>query len=161
VRFESLRRMLRQEIAFFDTPEHSTGKLTNTLSTDATAMSGLSGNNLASLLTFVVDLTSVIIVAIAFAWKLGLVGLSVLPVQILCGYFKFSMQNKLTLELRQSYAQSANVACEQVAAIRTVAALNREERVIEDFVASLEAPVHAAMIKTMRSTLVYSFRWSF
>jgi len=161
VRFESLRSMLRQEIGFFDTPEHSTGRLTNTLSTDATAMAGLSGNNLASLLTLVVDLTSVIIVACAFAWKLGLVGLSVLPVQIFCGYFRFSMQNKLTQELRKSYAHSADLACEQVAAIRTVAALNREPQVLEEFVSSLEGPVRAAMIKTMRSTLVRSCSESF
>lgn len=56
--------------------------------------------------------------------------------------------------LRKSYAQSADVACEQVAAIRTVAALNRENQVLRDFMESLEQPVHDALMKTLRSTFV-------
>ena len=54
---------MRQEIAFFDRPEHSTGSLTTMLSNEATAMSGLSGVNLGSILTVIVNLTSGMIVA--------------------------------------------------------------------------------------------------
>lgn len=63
VRYGSLRNMTRQEISFFDRPENSTGKLTNTLSTEASAMAGLSGTNLGAILTLMVALTSVIILA--------------------------------------------------------------------------------------------------
>jgi ATP-binding cassette, subfamily B (MDR/TAP), member 1 len=63
VRFESFRAILRQEIAFFDRPEHSTGSLTTMLSTEATAMSGLSGVNLGAILTVLVNLTSGTILA--------------------------------------------------------------------------------------------------
>ena len=58
VRYQSFRAVMRQEIAFFDRPEHSTGSLTTMLSTEATAMSGLSGVNLGSILTVIVNLTS-------------------------------------------------------------------------------------------------------
>lgn len=54
---------MRQEIAFFDRPEHSTGSLTTMLSKEATAMSGLSGVNLGSILTVVVNLTGGMILA--------------------------------------------------------------------------------------------------
>lgn len=54
---------MRQEIAFFDRPEHSTGSLTTMLSTEATAMSGLSGLNLGSILTVLVNLTAGMILA--------------------------------------------------------------------------------------------------
>jgi ATP-binding cassette, subfamily B (MDR/TAP), member 1 len=58
---------MRQEIAFFDRPEHSTGTLTTTLSSEATAMAGLSGVNLGAILTVLVNLTSGTILAyIAF-----------------------------------------------------------------------------------------------
>ena len=63
VRFQSFRAIMRQEIAFFDRPEHSTGSLTTMLSTEATAMSGLSGVNLGSILTVLVNLTSGMILA--------------------------------------------------------------------------------------------------
>jgi hypothetical protein len=57
----------------------------------------------------------------------------------------------LSDDLRKAYAESANMACEQVAAIRTVASLNREEHVLRDFVESLEKPVHDALIKTIKT----------
>jgi ATP-binding cassette, subfamily B (MDR/TAP), member 1 len=54
---------MRQEIAFFDRPDHSTGSLTTMLSTEATAMAGLSGINLGSILTVIVNLVSGTILA--------------------------------------------------------------------------------------------------
>jgi len=134
------------------------------LSQEATAMAGLSGNNLGTILTLIVDLVSVIIVAylspcglanrnsIAFAWKLGLVAVALMPVQIFAGYFRFAMAKKLTDTLRKAYARSADMACEQVAAIRTVASLNREPYILRDFEESLKQPVHEAMMKTLKST---------
>jgi hypothetical protein len=49
------------------------------------------------------------------------------------------------------------VACEQVAAIRTVASLNRERHVVQQFIQSLEKPVHDALIKTLKITGVRYF----
>jgi ATP-binding cassette, subfamily B (MDR/TAP), member 1 len=63
IRYESFRTIMRQEIAFFDRSEHSTGSLTTMLSTEATAMSGLSGLNLGSILTVLVNLTAGTILA--------------------------------------------------------------------------------------------------
>jgi ATP-binding cassette, subfamily B (MDR/TAP), member 1 len=54
---------MRQEIAYFDRPEHSTGTLTTMLSSEATAMAGLSGLNLGSILTVLVNLISGTILA--------------------------------------------------------------------------------------------------
>jgi ATP-binding cassette subfamily B (MDR/TAP) protein 1 len=50
-------------MSFFDRTENSTGQLTNMLSTEATAMAGLSGTNLGAILTLMVDLVSVTVVA--------------------------------------------------------------------------------------------------
>jgi ATP-binding cassette subfamily B (MDR/TAP) protein 1 len=136
------------------------------LSSEATAMSALSGTNLGAILTLIVSLVSVVTLAyhppilsdgrIAFAWKLGLVALSILPVQIVCGFFRFRLQRTLSDTLRKAYAKSADVACEQVAAIRTVASLNRERYVLEEFEESLKQPVHEALIKTLKSSGVRS-----
>ena len=171
VRFESFRAILRQEIAFFDRAEHSTGSLTTMLSTEATAMAGLSGVNLGSILTVLVNLTSGSILAyvpfphsskgsICYGWQLGLVAFSLLPVTVMAGYFRFALLNKLNEQLRHAYEDSAQLACEQVAAIRTVASLNREKALHQEFMDSLKAPVRQAMYSTLKSTLVTSmFKW--
>ena len=75
-----------------------------------------------------------------------------MPIQIVLGYFRFAMQRKLSNALRKAYARSADMACEHVAAIRTVASLNREPFILQKFQKSLEQPVHEAMVKTLKST---------
>jgi len=154
VRYQSFRHIMRQEIAFFDRPEHSTGTLTTTLSAEATAMAGLSGVNLGAILTVIVNLTSCTILAISYGWKLGLIAMSLLPATVMAGYLRFALLNKLNDQLRLAYQNSANMACEQVAAIRTVASLNREVALHEEFVQSLVAPVRKAMYSTLKSAFV-------
>ena len=54
---------MRQNAAFFDRDEHSTGTLTQMLGQEATAMAGLSGLNLGAILTIVFGLTAACILA--------------------------------------------------------------------------------------------------
>ena len=63
VRLASFKAILRQNAAFFDRAEHSTGTLTQMLGQEATAMSGLSGLNLGAILTVIFGLLIACIVA--------------------------------------------------------------------------------------------------
>jgi len=63
VRLASFKAILRQNAAFFDREEHSTGTLTQMLGQEATAMSGLSGLNLGAILTVFFGLLIACIVA--------------------------------------------------------------------------------------------------
>ena len=63
VRLSCFQSILRQNAAFFDRDEHSTGTLTQMLGQEATAMSGLSGLNLGAILTVFVGLTAGAILA--------------------------------------------------------------------------------------------------
>jgi len=58
VRLSCFQSILRQNAAFFDRDEHSTGTLTQMLGQEATAMSGLSGLNLGAILTVFFGLTA-------------------------------------------------------------------------------------------------------
>jgi ATP-binding cassette subfamily B (MDR/TAP) protein 1 len=78
--------------------------------------------------------------------------MALMPLQIVAGYGRFSLQKKLSDTLRKAYARSADIACEQVAAIRTVVSLNREPHILAEFEESLKQPVHEAMVKTFKST---------
>jgi ATP-binding cassette subfamily B (MDR/TAP) protein 1 len=55
--------ILRQDAAFFDRDDHSSGTLTQMLGQEATAMSGLSGQNLGAILTVLFGLVSSSVVA--------------------------------------------------------------------------------------------------
>ena len=95
-----------------------------------------------------------LIIRICFRWKLGLVAVCLIPIIVMAGYLRFSLLNKLNDQLRNAYENSAQLACEQVAAMRTVASLNREIALHEEFVQSLKAPVRRAMYSTLKSTAV-------
>lgn len=75
-----------------------------------------------------------------------------MPLQMLCGYYRFRVQTTISESLKKAYERSAEIACEKVAAIRTVASLNHEADVVRDFEQSLEDPVHYALIKVLKST---------
>lgn len=79
-----------------------------------------------------------------------------LPVLLVAGYFEMRLQDHLQDDLREAYGKSAQIACEQIAAIRTVASLRRESALHGEFVESLNAPVQNAMISTAKSTFVCS-----
>ena len=88
---------------------------------------------------------------------MALVALTLLPVVIVTGYLEMRLQEHLQDDLRDAYGKSAALACEQIAAIRTVASLRREAALHAEFVASLSAPVRKAMLSTAKSTFVHSF----
>jgi ATP-binding cassette subfamily B (MDR/TAP) protein 1 len=58
VRFASFGALLRQDVAFFDRTEHSTGSLTSMLASDATSMSNFTGLGLGAVLTVLVGTVS-------------------------------------------------------------------------------------------------------
>ena len=151
---------MRQEAAFFDRPNHSTGTLTTMLGKEATAMSGLSGSNLGTIISVLTNLTSGIILALFFCWQLGLVSLAVLPIMITAGFFRFHLLTRLSEKLKGSYKDSATMACEQVASIRTVASLRRERSLHQEFCESLREPVREATLGTLNSTLFYALSMS-
>ena len=63
VRIASFQAILRQNAAFFDREDHSTGTLTQMLGQEATAMAGVSGLNLGAILTVVFGILSGCILA--------------------------------------------------------------------------------------------------
>jgi ATP-binding cassette subfamily B (MDR/TAP) protein 1 len=95
--------------------------------------------------------------SLAYGWKLALVAISLLPMLVICGFLEMRLMDHLQDDLREAYGKSAQIACEQIAAIRTVASLRRENALHQEFVTSLDAPVRKAMLSTTKSTFVLSF----
>jgi len=92
--------------------------------------------------------------SLAYGWKLALVAISVLPVLVVMGFFQVKFMSHLQDDLRDAYGKSAALTCEQIAAIRTVASLRREDALLVEFCDSMNAPLRKAMIATTKSTFV-------
>ena len=93
--------------------------------------------------------------SLAYGWKMALVAISVSPVLVVMCFFQVRLMGHLQDDLRDAFGKSATLVCEQIASIRTVASLRREDALLAEFSTSLKAPVRAAMISTIKSTFVW------
>ncbi|KAL4807840.1 P-loop containing nucleoside triphosphate hydrolase protein [Aspergillus unguis] len=155
-RSTAFRTMLRQDIAFFDKEENSTGALTSFLSTETKHLSGVSGVTLGTILMTSTTLGAAIIIALSIGWKLALVCISVVPVLLGCGFYRFYMLAQFQARSKLAYEGSANFACEATSSIRTVASLTREMDVWEMYHAQLDTQGRASLISVLKSSLLYA-----
>ncbi|KAK2834902.1 multidrug-resistance transporter mdr2 [Arthroderma sp. PD_2] len=160
-RSKSFRAMLRQDIAFFDLPENSTGALTSFLSTETKHLSGVSGATLGTILMVSTTLTVALTVALAFGWKLALVCISTVPVLLVCGFYRFWILAQFQTRSKKAYESSASYACEATSSIRTVASLTREEGVLQVYEDQLNAQAKKSLRSVAKSSLLYAAAQSF
>lgn len=155
IRYNVFRQYMRMDIEFFDRDENTTGALTSTLAKDAQAIEGLGGATIGQILQSVVTLVAGIIVAIAFNWRLGLVCTATVPVLVGCGFMRFWLLAKLQERAKKVYEDSGSYACESISAIRTVAALTREQGVGKTYSENVDRQVKNSRYSVMRSGFYY------
>jgi len=161
VRDRAFRTMLRQDVAFFDDDENTSGSLTSFLSTETTHLAGLSGVTLGTLLMVVTTLVVALALSISIGWKLALVCAATIPILLGCGFFRFWMLAHFQRRSKRAYASSATYASEAISAIRTVASLTREADVLSQYRDSLASQQRASLISVLKSSLLYAASQSF
>ncbi|KAL6695716.1 P-loop containing nucleoside triphosphate hydrolase protein [Trichoderma pleuroticola] len=133
-RYDYLRSMMSQSMAFFDLEENSVGSLLSRLSSDPDAVNALAGSNLAVIVTVGVALVSCVVLSLAAGWKLGLVVLfGGFPFIFGAGVVHERMQISFEEKSGAMLAESVGFASEAIQAIRTVSALNTEPLVEKKF----------------------------
>ncbi|KAH8702585.1 ABC multidrug transporter Mdr1 [Talaromyces proteolyticus] len=155
-RLQAFRAMLRQDISFFDRDENTTGALTSFLSTETKHLSGISGVTLGTILMVSTTLIASLTISLAIGWKLALVCISVVPVLLACGFYRFWMLAQFQSRSKKAYEASASYACEATSAIRTVASLTREEDVLRIYHGQLAAQARKSLVSVLRSSLLYA-----
>lgn len=155
-RDRSFRAILHRDIFMFDKPGFSAGSLTSSLSTDATNLAGMSGVTLGSIFIVSTTLIAGIAVSIAIGWKLGLVCTATIPIVLTCGLVRLKILGEIARQSKAVYAASATYACEASSAIKTVASLNLESHVLEEYHKILEAQRQKSVASTVKSSTFYA-----
>ncbi|KAK8054423.1 ABC multidrug transporter Mdr1 [Apiospora saccharicola] len=152
----AFRTMLRQDVAFFDRDENTTGSLTSFLSAETRHLSGISGIILGSILMVTTTLTASLVIALVVGWKLALVCISVVPLLLICGFWRVSILAQFQLQSKTAYEASATYACEATTAIRTVAALTKEDAILATYHRQLGRQARDSLIWTLKSSSLYA-----
>jgi ATP-binding cassette subfamily B (MDR/TAP) protein 1 len=139
--------MLRQDLRFFDRPENTVGALVSRIDTHSQAVLELMGFNVALVLQSIINIVSSSILALAYAWKLGLVGVFAgMPPLLLAGYARIRLETKLNTDIDKRFSTSASIASESVNAIRTVSSLAIEKSILEKYTAELDSAVSSSTL---------------
>ncbi|KAK1144086.1 hypothetical protein N8T08_005748 [Aspergillus melleus] len=154
-RMEMFRSYIRQDMTFYDQPEHVTGSLVSHLSTKPTGLQELLGFNVGIIIIALVNIVSSSILALAVGWKLGLVVLAgaMIPM-VFCGYLRIRLEFMLDEGISNRFSQSAALAGEAVSAIRTVASLAIERTILARYTDTL-AGIERRSIKSLTWTMFW------
>ena len=132
-REQSFRHILRQDVAFFQMERNSTGALTSLLSSAPTGLNGLSGPVIGALLTFFATIVGGIVLSLIIGWKLALVCTATIPFVAGFGWVRLAMLTLFAERMKKTHRDSASYATEATSAIRTVASLTMEARVLRHY----------------------------
>ncbi|TPX38571.1 hypothetical protein SeLEV6574_g07738, partial [Synchytrium endobioticum] len=156
VRAVVFQAILRQDVAFFDDDNNATGVLTSNLSVDAEAIRGASGAVFGSMTSAFSTLFAGTVIGLINSWKLALVALTTLPLLILAGTLRYTILTYFKMKAQKAYEKSSQLACEAVAAIRTVQSLTRENDVHAIYFKMLEEPLRDGFKNAYLNTLLFA-----
>ncbi|KAL4796601.1 P-loop containing nucleoside triphosphate hydrolase protein [Aspergillus venezuelensis] len=124
--------MLTQDMSFFETDNQSAGVMTGRLASDPQRIEDLVSLCLGYILLVLVNVLGSSILALAVGWKIALVAIfGCLPPLFFTGYVRIRLEMTSQERISKLYLESARFAAEAIGAIRTVASLSMEEKVIQ------------------------------
>ncbi|GMS98347.1 hypothetical protein PENTCL1PPCAC_20522, partial [Pristionchus entomophagus] len=127
LRMNTFVNLLRQDIAFFDDIKHGTGKLCTRFATDAPNVRYVF-TRLPNVLSSIVTIVGAIIIGFIYGWQLAAILLILVPLIIGSGYFEMKMQYGKKMRDTELLEEAGKVASQAVEHVRTVQALNRQEK---------------------------------
>ncbi|KAG8385354.1 hypothetical protein BUALT_Bualt03G0034400 [Buddleja alternifolia] len=121
IRSLTFKKVVHQEISWFDDPANSSGAIGARLSTDASTVRTLVGDALGLIVQNISTVIAGLVIAFTANWMLALIVLAVLPLVM--------------------YEEASQVANDAVSSIRTVASFSAEDRVMKMYEKKCEAPM--------------------
>jgi len=80
--------------------------------------------------------------------------LTLVPILVTASFSTFRLSDHLQDDLRKASSKAAILTCEQVASIRTIASLRRENGIYDEFSQILDVAVNKALVSTLKSAAV-------
>ncbi|KAF8320496.1 P-loop containing nucleoside triphosphate hydrolase protein [Clavulina sp. PMI_390] len=149
--------ILRQDVRWFDDDRHSTGALVSNVAGNPQKIMALAGVTLGSIVQSLATLLIGLCLGFAYGWKLAFVALTTVPFLLSAGFIRLLVVMHKDEHNRRAHEESAQVACEGVGAIRTVASLKREKTMHQEYSDTLDAPMRRAVRAGLWGSALYGF----
>ncbi|XP_028416784.1 multidrug resistance protein 1-like isoform X1 [Dendronephthya gigantea] len=140
LRKKAFLAFLRQEISYYDLPNHGTGAICSRLATEVSSIQGATGPQLGLLLAGIVTVIGGLIVSLTASWQLALLMMAFIPLLVGSGMF----MNAFFGSSKESLSRGGNTAEETFSNIQTVVSLGREEEFYQRYQEEMIIPYRRA-----------------
>ncbi|CAL0328680.1 unnamed protein product [Lupinus luteus] len=147
VRLLMFSAILKNEVAWFDLNENSTGSLTAMLAADATLVRSALADRLSTIVQNVALTVTAFAIAFTLSWKLTSVVAACLPLLIGASITEQLFLKGFGGDYSHAYSRATSLAGEAIANIRTVAAFGAEDRISAQFASELNKPNKQAFLR--------------
>ncbi|UJR29570.1 hypothetical protein I4U23_010787 [Adineta vaga] len=133
IRSQAFACLLRQELAYFDRPENTSGAICARLASNATALQDMTGTRLGAICEALALSVFGLLFGFIFSWQLTLISLFLFVIQLIvssiCIYFGTMLKNKC-----DQYSSPANsLVVEVMHNMRTIKQLSVENEVLRQY----------------------------
>ncbi|KAI0060427.1 P-loop containing nucleoside triphosphate hydrolase protein [Artomyces pyxidatus] len=156
LRSRMFEAVIRQDIQFFDQKIHSTGALMSSLTANPQKVNALAGIASGVIVQSTTTVIAGSIIGLIFYWKLALVAIATMPLLLSSGYIRMLVLVARDQDSKRAHQESAQLACEAAAAVRTVASLRREGDCCRAYTKCLEEPLKLSNRTSMVSNFIYA-----
>lgn len=141
VRVLSLRSILEQDLAWHESKERNPSLLLSLVTQDSSALGGLTGSVVCTIISILVSLVATITMTHIIAWKIALVCLSVVPLLLGAGWMRLTTLADFEERHLEAFANANAITVEAVNSIKTVMSLSLEHEVLGTYRRSLQGPM--------------------
>ncbi|TKR73206.1 hypothetical protein L596_020543 [Steinernema carpocapsae] len=157
LRSKLFRNIMRMDIAYFDQPNHSSGKIATRLATDTPNVKSAIDYRLGSVFSAFVSVGCGIAIAFYYGWQMALLVIAIFPLEGLGQTIQIKYMEGRAADDEKDFENSGKTAMEAIENIRTVQALTLEDTFYRAFCEYLEAP-HKT---TAKKSVVQGFAFGF
>ena len=137
---ESLRAILRQDTAFFETDQGGSGTLTSGVAEFPSAVGQTVGVIWLQIVVALANLVGSFVLGFVLSWRVAIIGFPAIFLAIVAGYFNFTWLEEFEALVTKEAEKRSNHISEAVNSIRTIASLTREGEVLRRFKAADARP---------------------
>ncbi|KAJ8549395.1 hypothetical protein K7X08_033102 [Anisodus acutangulus] len=141
IRSLTFKKVVHQEISWFDDPANSSGAVGARLSTDASTVRTLMGDALALIVQNIATVVAGLAIAFTANWILAIIILLVLPLIGVQGFLQTKLYKGFSADAKVMYEEASQIANDAVGSIRTVASFCAEEKVMDMYQKKCEGPM--------------------
>ncbi|PIN04048.1 Multidrug/pheromone exporter, ABC superfamily [Handroanthus impetiginosus] len=141
IRSLTFKKIVHQEISWFDDPANSSGAVGARLSTDASTVRSLVGDALALIVQNISTVIAGLVIAFAANWLLAIIIFAVVPFIGLQSFLQMKFYKGFTGDAKTMYEEASQVANDAVSSIRTVASFGAEDKVMKMYETKCKTPL--------------------